>query len=66
MAVLGDLNLYALFGVSLSEPQIHKIQEVALYVFVCLWGDYFHEQRVKLKFQLRTLVMVVKHMHVQL
>ena len=22
---------------------------MALYVYVCLWGDYFHEQRVKLR-----------------
>ena len=46
-------SLWSLFGASLSEPRIHEIQEVALYVyiyiFVCLWGDYFHEQGVKLR-----------------
>ena len=30
---------------------MHEIQEVALYVYiyVCLWDDYFHEQGVKLR-----------------
>ena len=54
---MGGANEHCIsYGASLSEPRIHEIQEVALYVYIyiylyiCgLWGDYFHDQRVKLR-----------------
>ena len=54
-----------LFGASLSEPRIHEVQEAVLYVYIyiCLWGDHFSEERVKF---LTRKVMVVMRMRIRL
>ena len=66
--------MVVLFGASLSEPRIHEIQEVALYVYIYIYiiiyiYIYLYVCGViifmtkELNFESRTWVMVVKHVY---